>query len=272
MTGRAGLHWATRTAISLLTMLLLLSTVAEAVWLGDVQITLHSHQYYHQWGSTRLVYRVKSSQWPSDGDSWILGVEACVDDSILWYATTPFAWVEEPIRGMRFERSKKAEMVYLWLLGPWEIGTVPVAVSAGESWFRGGAHGEPQHEATILGEIDGPACAGASISLETVAGETVSFPNLIDAGTYEAFEETVLRVVSTSAGWGLSHSIDVVAPEGASEGTVGSAFRVSYDPFETTSGTTDIVAGYSLVVSEEDFAGLPEGAYVIQITYTAAAD
>lgn len=250
---------AVRAMILFAAAVLVSSMAIEAVQLGDVQVTLQSHKYDRHWDLTRLVYRVKSTSLPSDDDAWVLGVGACVtDELIVTDGTTPFDWVEGPTRGLRFERSKRNEKVYVWLVGRWEVGASPIAVLTGGDMD--------------FGEIDGPSCDAASIALETVSGTSVSFPSPVEAGTYAASTETILRVTSTSAGWSLSHSLEVSVPEGASEETVARALQVSYDPFGTVAGTTDVAIGYALHVTEEDFVGLPQGAYVILITYSVAAD
>jgi len=248
------------TAIALAVVVILLSSLsALAEQLGDVTVTLQSHRYYRYWDMTRLVYRVKSKSNPKD-TRFLLGAGACLSsEAIEEYASTRFDWVDEPFRGLRFDLTKKNQKIYLWLLGQWELSETQIAILADE-------------EASHTGEIDGPACAGASISIETLSGQSVSFPDLAGAGTYWATDITELRVSSSSAGWALTYAIELSVPEGASEAVVAQALQVAYDPFETIAGTIDLRARYALSVAEEDFAGLPEGAYVIHVTHVVSTD
>jgi len=273
MIGQVWERAARRAIIVFASTMALVAIPAAGVQLGDVQVTLHSHKYYRAWDMTRLVYRVKSSSEPSQGASWILGVGECLtDEAIVPWVTTPFTRVDEPIPGMRFERPKRNEHFYVWLIGQWDVGTIPVAMVTGGGPSGGHGHHHGGEDKVVVGEIDGPRCNGTSISLETISGETVTFPSLYGEGRYVASSETILKVMSTSAGWGLGHDITVSAPDGASEATAEAALQVSYDPFQTLAGTTHVEVGYVLEVDEEDFAGLPEGTYVIRITYTVAAD
>ena len=100
----------------------------------------------------------------------------------------------------------------------------------------------------------------------------MTFPPLTEPGTFEGSDRTRLRVASTSPGWGLSQTLDLSIPSGASEAAVTNALSVTYDPYETVAGSVEVDVSYTLRVAEEDFAGLPEGAYVIQITFTASTD
>jgi len=242
----------------------LMSLVAHGVTLGNAKITLQSHKYYRKWDLTRLVYRIKDSSAPWDS-WWVLGVGDCVTDDVLEaYASSRFTWVDEPFRGLRFERSKKNEKFYVWLIGQWDVAETDVALVVSD---RHGAATE-----TYLGTVDGPACEGGSIAVETIGGGSVQFPALDGPGAYEAESRTILRVTSSSAGWGLSHSIGFSIPSSASESVVAGSLIVSYDAYDTSAGVTDVGVSYTMEISEDDFAGLPEGAYVIEITYTASTD
>jgi len=232
----------------------------SAVDLGGVKITLESQRYYQFWDLTRLIYRVKGNRNP--GESWwTLSLGSCVTaDLLLWWASSPFEWVDEPFRGVRFDRTSKNQKFTLWLVGQWDVAETDVLLA-----INGGAQ-------TFQGDMDGPACEGASIALDTISGEAVSFPAFEGVGTYPGDGWTVLRVTSTSSGWSLSHDIQTSVPEGASSSVVERILSVSYDPFVTAAGMTDVRVRYMLNVEEADLAGLPQGTYVIQITYTASTD
>jgi len=234
----------------------------RAVELDGVTITLHSQQYYWQWDMTRLVYRVKSRKRPRD-EYWALQLDACISDETIWWTTPWFEWIDEPFRGILFERSSKNEKFYVWLDGQWDVGTVDVAVLELD-------HGD--FENVHVGEIDGPLCAGGSLSLEVLDGETVAFDELSGAGRYPAESETRLRVTSTSAGWALSHDLSYDVPDQASIETVSRIVQVMVEPFDAGDGATDVSVAYALDVADADFAGLPEGAYVIRITFTVSTD
>jgi len=249
-----------RLLLAAILVLLVASVAVEAVKLDDVSITLQSHRYYKSWDLTRLVYRVKGSQSPWDS-WWALELGSCVTDEVIyWWASSSYEWIEEPLRGIRFERWSKNQKFYLWLIGQWDVSPTGVVLQP-----DGG-------QDLAFGEIDGPACAGASISLETASGASVGFPPFTGVGEYAGDGDTVLRVTSTSAGWSLTHSTAFAMPEGASTSVLERILDVAYDPFTAAAGTTDVNVGYVLVVEEEDLAGLPEGTYVIQITYTASTD
>jgi len=241
-----------------------MSLVAHSATLGNARIALQSHNYYRKWDLTRLVYRIKDSFAPWDS-WWVLVVGDCVTDNVLEaFATSEFTWVDEPFRGLRFERSKKNEKFYVWLVGQWDVAETDVVLVVPD---RDGATTE-----TYFGTVDGPACEDGSIAVETIGGGSVQFPALDGAGTYEAESQTILRVTSSSAGWGLSHSIGLSVPSSASESVVAGALIVSYDAYDTSAGVTDVGVSYTMEISEDDFTGLPEGAYVIEITYTASTD
>jgi len=248
-----------RVAILLAILLVVAAIRVGGVELGTARVTLQSHKYYSWWNMTRLVYRVKDSKTPKDS-SWVLGFGDCVDEeAIEWWATSEYTWIDEPLRGMRFDRSMRNEKFYIWLYGQWDVGETDTAIL-----FEDGE--------ILVGQIDGPACESASISLETVGGSSVSFPELSGPGTYQGSEETVLRIGSTSAGWAISHALALSIPANASESIVANALTLSYDPFEAAAGGVDVRVSYAMHVSEADFSGLPQGAYVIEITYTVSTD
>lgn len=247
-------------SLSLLVILALFigfSAVAEKI--GDATITLQSHKYYKKWDLTRLVYRVKSSK-NNIPEYWVLGTGGCItEDQIDIWSSTEFTWVDEPIEGLRFESSSKNERFYLWLFGQWDVGTAAVAVA-----FEAGD--------TYQGAVDGPLCEGSSISVEVIAGSTVEFPQILKAGTFPSTTNTQLAISSTSSEWNLDHVLTFSIPESAQQSVVERIFQVVIAPYDSSAGATEIVVSYTLDVSDNDFSGLPEGAYVIGITYTVAVD
>ena len=239
---------------------LMLALTAQAVDLGGVTITLQSHRYYKSWDLTRLVYRVNGNQNPWDS-WWALELGSCVTDELIyWWASSMCEWIDEPFRGIRFERWSKNQQFNLWLVGQWDVSPTGVVLQPDDS------------QELAFGEIDGPACAGASISLETTSGASVGFPAFDGAGEYAGKGETVLRVTSTSANWSLTHATSFTMPEGASASILERILSVTYDPFVAVAGATEVRVKYTMLVGEQDLAGLPEGTYVIRITYTASTD
>lgn len=233
------------------------------VWsteLGDAQITLLNHLYYRQWNLTRLMYRVKSASPPSE-TSWVLGLGSCIQPDDLLWVTSPAGWVEAPFRGLRMTREMKNETVTIWLWGEWESAAVPVAFVRGRSG-----------EEIDTGQIDGPACEAASISIDVIEGASILFPPFDGAGLYEAEAETGLRVSSTSAGWALSYHTNAYVPENASSVTATESLVVTVQPYQTRAGEIDLWIGYTLRVDEEDLAALPEGTYLFEIRYTVSTD
>jgi len=103
-----------------------------------------------------------------------------------------------------------------------------------------------------------------------VEGSSLVFPEISGSGTYPVVGGTTLRVSSSSSDWAVSHSVAFEIPPGASEEVVTRILEVVYDAHSPKSGATDIGVSYALAVEEADFAGLPEGEYVIHITFTAA--
>jgi len=235
----------------------------SAEQLGDVQITLHSCTYYRQADVTRVVYKVKSTPNPPPS-YWILEVGECVTaEDIVAGASTAHEWVEEPFRGLRFTPSRTNEKVYLYLEGQWDLTEGRVLAA-----FPDAAGSEVTYE----GRLDVPLCRGASISIRIVSGSSVAFPEIDGAGTYEATRSTHLQVESTSSGWTLQESLVLSAPDGASTETLSRVFGLAVADYWQDAGTTDIHVSYALSIEESDFTGLPEGSYVIGITFTVALD
>jgi hypothetical protein len=236
---------------------------ASSARFGETTITLVSQKYYRNGDYTRLVYQVKSS--PHDPpEAWILGAGDCVlESAFLWGSSGDFQWVESPVRGLRFSPSLKNEKVYLYLAGQWSLEPVDVAVLS--------APGLPQGE-WAFGSIDGPSCGDVSIGLEIVEGENVSFTPIVAPATYSSESGSLLRVSSGSADWVLDYGIESTVPKGASVATVERVFRLTLDNYTPDRGITDIGVDYELDIAPEDFEGLPEGTYVIRITFTIAAN
>lgn len=234
-----------------------------AVQLGDATITLQSHRYYKQWDLTRFVYRVKSPSQTRIPDFWILGTADCVSgDQVDVWSSTPFTWAEQPLAGIQFPSYWKNERFYLWLNGQWDAGAIDIAAV-----FDADGEG-----AVYRGSIDGPACEGSSIALEVASGGQVGFEPLLHAGTFASSETTRLSVSSSSSGWSLDYALAFAIPEEAQQSTVERILDVFVTPHSTSAGTTDIEVSYTLDVENADFSGLPEGTYVIGITYTVTAD
>ena len=232
-----------------------------AAQLGDVTVTLQSHRYVKKDDATKFVYRVTSSTTPID-QAWVLELGDCILPEFVTDATSPFTWTEEPFRGLRFIRTAKNQSFEIWLTGQWSIGTVGVALIAGS----GG------NEEITIAEIDGPFCEGASIALDIVDGADIAFPEITGSGLFSADSDTLLQVTSSSSGWALSHTLDLNIPTGASAETVSRIFVLTLAPYATSDGTTDIHVGYELQINEEDFGNLPQGTYVIAITFIVSTD
>ena len=251
-----------RRAVCLLITAMMLAGIClsgSAETIGPVTITLHLHRYYEHWGDdglTMLGYKVKSEdRFPVD--AWVLGLEECFGtEDILWWSV--FEWVEDPIHGLQFLPATKTEIFYFYVAGPTEMGSVPVVVI--------------DDGALYYGACEGPVCGASSVSLTVVSGADVTFPPVTGEGRFDALQQTVLRVSSLSAGWTLDHDIDVTIPEGADEQTVRNIFRVLLAQESGSAGMSEIDVSYALEIEGEDFNGLPQGSYVVSITYTLSAD
>jgi len=241
-------------------VLVLFSCAARSVQLGDAEITLHSQQYFAGWNLTRLVYELKSA--PSDPPAyWILGVGRCIGpDSIAYWLSSPFEWVDAPFRGLRYTPTRKNQKFNLFLVGEWTIGE---AVAA--AFFD-----DPGGGTLLSGPIDGATCGVASISVDVLDNTSITFPAITGPGTYRADMPMTVRVTSSAPGWTLSYDLHVDLPAGASAEAVRRAFRMEIAPHEATAGTTLVRATCELQIGEDDFGGLPHGPYVIRITFTAA--
>ena len=244
-------------------ILLVFGLESLAVTLGDITVTLQSHRYYKKWDMTRFVYRVVS---PSNGipESWVLGVGHCLsDEDIDVWSSSDFTRVDDPIPGLQFNITRKRERFYLWLYGAWDVREIPIAVS-----FDASGGGDD----LLLGALDGPACEGSSLSIQVESGSTVEFPSILNSGTYPGFSTTALLVSSSSSGWGLDYELSMTIPEDAQSSVVERIFQVDIPSYHAGAGETTIDVSYALTVSDDDFAGLPEGTYTIGIMYTVTSD
>ena len=279
--------------LCLVTALAVVGIETLAVSLDGIKVTLQSHRYYKKWDLTRLVYRVKSPAEPSE-QFFVLGVGACItDETIDRQASTSFEWVTDPFRGLRFACTRKDQRIYLWLNGQWDVGETGIAILIGEIEGGGGDDDDDNddddndddddddddddnddhdgdHAELLLGTLDGPQCEGAALSIAVIGDASIVFPSLQGAGYFSVQGDTTLRITSSSANWSVSHALDLDVPSSASEATVARILEVLYDAYEPTEGATDVGVSYALNVEEADFAGLPEGEYVINITFTVA--
>ncbi len=250
-----------RTAAMLAGLLLALIAFQPALseTIGNTTITLHSHRYYAKWDLTRFVYRVKSTH-DRLPEGWILGIGDCIDESqIDQAASSSFDWADEPVFGLRFEIQTKNEFFYLWLGGQWDVGSIRAAVQMdSDEWYEG--------------PLDGPLCEGSAISLSVLSGATVEFPQLVGAGAFPAEVSTRLAVTSTSSEWDFAYTPTFLIPERAQRSVVERIFEVSVEPHDTHVGITEILVSYCLNVLDEDYAGLPQGSYVIGVVYTVTPD
>jgi len=112
------------------------------------------------------------------------------------------------------------------------------------------------------------------ISLSVVENGSVSFPEITGPGTYEATEDTRLRVLSTKS-WSLTEAIlwvSSVVPTGADQATVERVFTRTPDLTSESWGVWFINVDYVLDVSADDLAEMPEGTYNVVVQYTATTD
>jgi len=227
---------------------------------GDVSVVLQSHKYYAHWDLTEFVYRVKTRN-GAVPESLVLGTGACVETSSIFYTVPWPSWVEEPFVGLAFDIYSANQKIYLWLFGQWDAEDVDAALV-----FGSGGPGT----SIWTGRVEGPYCESAALSLSVIEGASLVFPQISGVGAYHVAGGTTLRVSSSSSDWALSHSVALEIPVGASEEVVTRILEIDYDAHSSRSGATDIGVSYALIVEETDFAGLPEGEYVIHITFTAA--
>ena len=113
------------------------------------------------------------------------------------------------------------------------------------------------------------------ISLSVVGNGDVDFGNITGNGAYPGDNTTDLLVLST-ASWTITSAIQwldvsTVVPAGASISVIESALGIPYN----TSNTWGIfmpIVNYTMTVTGNDMAGLPEGNYNLVIQYTATTD
>jgi hypothetical protein len=230
---------------------------AAAVTLGNVNVVLQTHQYYSSWDLTRFVYRVRTKRGILP-DRFVLAAGPCLQEASAIYFSMPwYAWVEEPFAGLAFDIYSSNQQIHLWLNGRWDGDDIEMALLYAPS-------------DAAVGRISGPACEPQALSLSVVDGGNVEFPAIVGPGSYPVEGATTLRITGDTANWALSHAVAFDVPQEASEETVARIFKVQYDPYQPRSGATDVDVSYALAVTEEDFVGLPEGDYVIHVTFTVA--
>ncbi|MEW5826696.1 MAG: hypothetical protein AB1778_07675 [Candidatus Bipolaricaulota bacterium] len=250
-----GVAWAT---VAMAAPEVAASTVAQ---LGDVTVRLHSWRYFRNGDYTRFVYQVTGPDAPSC-EAWVLGLCDAARASSFWTGSDT-SWVDEPIAGIRFVPRLRNEKFYLYLEGSWGVSPSPVGV-----WADGGSG----DDGLVTDWIDGPSCGSSSLSISVLSGSDVSFPLVTGAGVFAALQETRLRVESTTAGWALSLSKELIVPAGASEEVVLRVVEVDVGPYAAEAGTTELDVNYRLRVGEADLPGLPEGTYDVSILFTVFLD
>jgi hypothetical protein len=192
---------------------------------------------------------------------WVLGVGDCIgDEQIDLAASTSFFRTSDPIEGLAYASIASNRKYYLWLYGQWDVGSVDVA-AVYSGW------GFPW-DTVFRGTIDGPMCNASMLSIDVVSGSRVNFPQILSSGTYDALSATELEISSTRSGWTLDSALLLDIPEAADASVVERIFEMDVDPYVASAGSTQIDVHYAVTIADEDFAGLPEGGYVIGITYT----
>lgn len=229
-------------------------------WLGDVKVALSSTRYYKGGDYTRFAYRVTVPA-TSAGAYWILNLCSSAA-AALWYTTPSSTVVTTPLAGVKFSITATSQTFSVYVRGRWTLAGIPV----GACW----SVAPPC--TFVTGWINGPVCAASSLSISVVSGDEVAFPVVTGPGLFAAANPTVLRVVSSAAGWVLSASEEYFIPAGSSETVVGRIFEIALGSYAAGAGTTDVSASYALRVAEEDLASLPQGTYDITITYTVTLD
>jgi len=48
-------------------------------------------------------------------------------------------------------------------------------------------------------------------------------------------------------------------------------FQVAFSGYAAQAGTTDVSVSYTLSIAAQDFAGLPQGDYLITVTFTVTS-
>lgn len=112
------------------------------------------------------------------------------------------------------------------------------------------------------------------ISLSVVGNGNVNFASITGPGTYAGSNPTVLRVLSTT-NWSISNSIlwtSSTLPAGASQATIEKALARTFDKTSGTWGSQNVNVSYSLSLSADDVATLPQGDYNVVVQYTATTN
>jgi len=112
------------------------------------------------------------------------------------------------------------------------------------------------------------------ISLSVIGGGNVGFADITGPGTYAGSAETELRVLSTTS-WDLTHEIlwsSSVVPDGASQDVLNQSLVRALSASSGVWGRTVVTVGYTLELTEDEMAELPQGDYSLVIQYTATTN
>ena len=112
------------------------------------------------------------------------------------------------------------------------------------------------------------------ISLVVVENGNIDFDTITGPGTYDAADDARLRVLSTKS-WVLTEQIlwgSSTIPSGADQTTVDTVLLRTPDITSGPWGISFINVDYSLVISEDNLADMPEGTYQIVVQFTATTD
>jgi hypothetical protein len=112
------------------------------------------------------------------------------------------------------------------------------------------------------------------ISLVVTENGNLDFSTISGPGTYAADVDARLRVLST-ASWVLSEEIlwgSSTIPAGSNQTTIDNALVRTPDMTSGLWGISFINVVYSLVITEDDLAYMPEGTYQIVVQYTATTE
>jgi len=128
--------------------------------------------------------------------------------------------------------------------------------------------------ATDTAEANATFVIPSWISLAVVENPNIDFPLVLGPGSYDATADSRLRVLSTTS-WSLTESIlwaSSTIPAGANETTIDNVFQRTPDLTSGPWGVSYINVAYSLVITEDDLANMPEGTYQIIVQYTATTE
>ena len=112
------------------------------------------------------------------------------------------------------------------------------------------------------------------ISLVVTENGNLDFSTISGPGTYAADVDARMRVLST-ASWVLTEEIlwgSSTIPAGSNQTTIDNVLVRAPDITSGLWGISFINVAYSLVISEDDLAYMPEGTYQIVVQYTATTE